>query len=103
MEIKQVNFAEKNFVREVTKKTQIVLHHTVSGEGVDGDIVWWNTMSDKVATHYIIDRQGVVHQLFDDKFWAYHLGTTREHFAKLHSRFDLFYINLILYINRLKF
>ena len=53
MEIKQVNFAEKNFVKEVTKKTQIVLHHTVSGEGVEGDIAWWNTMSDKVATHYL--------------------------------------------------
>jgi hypothetical protein len=37
MEIKQVNFAEKNFVKEVTKKTQIVLHHTVSGEGVDDE------------------------------------------------------------------
>jgi len=88
MEIKQVNFAEKNFVKEATKKTQIVLHHTVSGDGVEGDIAWWNKMNDKVATHYIIDRQGVIHQLFDDKFWAYHLGTTAEHFRKFGLSFQ---------------
>jgi len=90
MEIKEVDFAEKNYVREVTKKSQIVLHHTVSGDGVEGDIERWNKQKSKIATHYIIDRQGIVYQLFDDDFWAYHLGTTKEHFKK----FRLSYKNL---------
>jgi N-acetyl-anhydromuramyl-L-alanine amidase AmpD len=90
MEIKQVDFAAKNFVQERTKKNQIVIHHTVSGEGVEGDIAWWNKQTDKIATHYIIDRQGVIHQLFDDAFWAYHLGITAAHFQK----FGLSYRNL---------
>jgi len=90
MEIKQVNFAEKNFVKEVTKKTQIVVHHTVSGDGIDGDVAWWNKSTDKIAAHYIIDRQGVINQLFDDKYWAYHLGTSTAHYQK----FGLSYQNL---------
>jgi len=88
MDIKKVNFASKNFVQERVKKTQIVLHHTVSGEGVEGDIAWWNKMDEKIATHYIIDRQGVVHQLFDDDFWAYHLGLTADHFRKFNMPFQ---------------
>jgi len=90
IEIKQVDFAEKNYVKEETKKTQIVLHHTVSGDGIEGDIAWWNKQTERIATHYIIDRQGVVHQLFDDTYWAYHLGTSRDHFKK----FGLKYNNL---------
>ena len=90
MNITTVNFAEKNYVKEVTKKTQIVIHHTVSGEGVEGDISWWNKLTEKIATHFIIDRLGVVYQLFDEKYWAYHLGTTSEHFKK----FSLQYQNL---------
>jgi N-acetyl-anhydromuramyl-L-alanine amidase AmpD len=82
MILKQVNFPESNYVKEITEKKQIVLHHTVSGPGVDGDINWWKQLPQRIATHYIIDRNGVVHQLFDDIYWAFHLGLKQEHFTK---------------------
>jgi len=90
MKIIQATFPAKNYVREETEKTQIVIHHTVSGEGVQGDIAWWDKQTEKIATHYIIERDGTIHQLFDTKFWAYHLGVTKEHCAQ----FGLPYSNL---------
>ena len=88
MEIKKIPFSEKNYVKERSKKTQIVLHHTVSGDNVSGVVAWWNSQSDKIATHYIIDRQGVVYQLFEDDFWAYHLGLGNDHFKKFGLTFQ---------------
>ena len=41
-----------------------------------------------MSTYHIIDRQGVIHQLFDDKYWAYHLGMTAEHFRKFGLSFQ---------------
>ena len=85
MNIIQHNFPRTQFVGEETTKRQIVLHHTASGPGVDGDINWWMSTPERVATHFIIDREGVVHQLFDEKYWGYHLGLGQKHFnvAKL--------------------
>ena len=75
------NFPATQYVREETKKCQIVLHHTVSGDGVNGDVNWWMSNPDLVATHFIIDREGVVHQFFAEKYWAYHLGLSSKHFS----------------------
>ncbi len=82
MRVEKHNFPATQYVQEVTRKRQIVLHHTVSGEGVNGDLSWWMKTPERVATAYLIDRQGVVHQLFDDKYWAYHLGMEQRFFAK---------------------
>lgn len=70
------------YVQETTVKRQIVLHHTASGPGIDGDYSWWKSTQERVATHFIIDREGQVWQLFPEENWAYHLGLSREHFAK---------------------
>ena len=56
---------------EETKKERIVLHYTVG-----------NTMSDfqqltngsKVSVAYLIAQSGQIIELFDPKYWAYHLG-----------------------------
>lgn len=58
------NFPDTQYLKERTVKRQIVLHHTASGPGVDGDINWWMRTPERVATHFIIDREGQVHQLF---------------------------------------
>lgn len=78
------NFPATQYVQEVTEKRQIVLHHTVSGEGVAGDINWWMSTPERIATPFLIDRQGVIHQVFDDKFWAYHLGLAQKVFTQAH-------------------
>jgi len=68
--------SDQYFQGEATSKAQIVLHHTVSGDkgGVGGDIKWWRDKGEKVATAFIIARDGGIYQLFNTNYWAYHLG-----------------------------
>lgn len=77
------NFPTTQYVRERTEKRQVVLHHTASGPGVDGDINWWMKTPERVATHFIVDREGQVHQLFDEEFWAWHLGLQQKVFTQM--------------------
>lgn len=72
--IQVVSFPENKIFKEIFEKKQIVIHHTISGDGVEGDIDTWEGLKDKVATCIIIDRAGTPWQLFSSKYWAYHLG-----------------------------
>ena len=87
---KDWNFPDTQYVRQKTEKKQIVLHHTVSGDKVDGDTSWWLHTPERVATSYIISREGQLHKCFDDEYWAYHLGLSAEHF----NRFGISYHRL---------
>lgn len=79
----QKDFPTDQYYNEVMVKKQIVLHHTVSGPGVVGDIGWWNKTPEKVATAFIIDRDGVIYQMFNSGKWAHHLGIPAVAFQKL--------------------
>lgn len=79
---KDWNFPDTQYVRASTTKRQIVLHHTVSGDGAQGDTGWWLHTRERVATSYIITRDGHLHKCFDDQYWAYHLGLSNHHFSK---------------------
>jgi hypothetical protein len=74
----QVNFPINQYYKEVTDKKVVVLHHTVSGRGVDGDINSWLATAEKVATAFVIDNQGGIHQCYSSDFWAHHLGVKAE-------------------------
>lgn len=80
---KNWNFPETQYLREKTEKRQITIHHTVSGEGVDGDMNWWLNSADRIATSYIIDREGRLHKCFADDFWAHHLGCKAKDFVDM--------------------
>jgi hypothetical protein len=69
-----VDFPDNQYVREQTNKNQIVLHHTVSGQGVDGDISWWRQTVERIGTAIIIGWDGNIYQSFSSKYWSYHLG-----------------------------
>lgn len=73
-EIILVDFPDNQFIKEQTNKKQIVIHHTVSGQGVEGDIAWWRQTSQRIATAIIIGWDGKIYQCFSSKYWAYHLG-----------------------------
>ena len=68
--IKKVPWTRYN--KEVTQKNQIVLHHTVSGDGITGDLKTWEKWR-TVSTAIIIDRDGTINQLFSTKYWSHHL------------------------------
>ena len=72
--IETVDFAEDRYFSETFKKSSIVLHHTVSGPGIRGDIGTWLKNANRVATCIIIGVDGTPNQLFSSKFWAWHLG-----------------------------
>ena len=69
-----VDSPNNQYIREANDKNQIVLHHTVSGQGVNGDIAWWRMTSDRVGTAIIVGWDGKIYQCFGSKYWAYHLG-----------------------------
>ncbi|MEQ9426964.1 MAG: N-acetylmuramoyl-L-alanine amidase [Cyclobacteriaceae bacterium] len=68
------DFPTDQYIPVETKKTQVCLHHTVSGSGAEGDINWWRQTKDRIATAFIIDREGKIHQCFRAAFWGYHIG-----------------------------
>lgn len=72
----QVEWAK--YKKEEFKKNQIVLHHTVSGPGITGDLATWEKYESDVATFCIIDREGKINQLFSSKYWAYHIGAGKK-------------------------
>lgn len=74
------SFPSNQYYQQTTEKKGIVLHHTVSGNSVAGDINWWKSTPQHVATPVIIDRDGKIHRLFSSKYWAHHLGIKRYHF-----------------------
>lgn len=80
--IKQVKFEKTKYFEEESAKTQIVLHHTVSGTGPRGDIETFTNNTSRIATHFIIDRNGDIYQMFSSKYWAHHLGVQGQVFRK---------------------
>jgi len=73
-EIKQVSYDEHQYYKATYDKAQIVLHHTVSNGSAKAVINYWESKPDRVGTCVIIDKDGVIHQLFDSRFYAGHIG-----------------------------
>lgn len=81
--IKQVPLSDKQYVKEETKKVQIVLHHTAGNSSGVTTIQNWNvdnrgriatcvTISGKGQSRNTFD--GEICQAFSSRHWAYHLG-----------------------------
>jgi N-acetyl-anhydromuramyl-L-alanine amidase AmpD len=81
--INVLDFPKEQYYSAVHDKKQIYLHHTVSGEGVKGDVRHWASSKARVATCVIIDHDGVIHQAFSSKKWAHHLGIKSNIWKKL--------------------
>jgi hypothetical protein len=76
--IKQITFPETGYFRQEYAKTQVCLHHTVSGPGVMGDVNYWIQRAAKISTPIIVDRTGDIYQCYSTKYWGYHLGVRDE-------------------------
>jgi N-acetylmuramoyl-L-alanine amidase len=62
------------YEEQVYDKKQIVLHHTVSGPGIRGDLATWKKYKSAIATCIIVERDGTINQLFSSKYFGWHLG-----------------------------
>lgn len=81
--IKQVPLPESQYIKEETKKVQIVLHHTAGNSSAPATIKMWNADDrGRIATCVVISGKGVsadsvdgeICQAFSSKYWGYHLG-----------------------------
>jgi N-acetyl-anhydromuramyl-L-alanine amidase AmpD len=81
--IKQVPLSESQYIKEVTEKKQIVLHHTAGNSSGPGTIKMWNSDDrGRIATCVTISGKGQskdtydgeICQAFSSKHWAWHLG-----------------------------
>lgn len=61
------------YVQEETEKDLVMLHFT-AGSTASGAFNSWMTTEARVATAYILDLDGTVYEVFDPRFWAFHLG-----------------------------
>lgn len=73
--IVQVPLLDNQYYKQEHPKKQIVLHHTAGGPNAKNVISGWKSNSDRIATAFVIDSEGVIHQCFSSKYWAHHLGT----------------------------
>jgi len=72
--IVQYQLAEDQYHKVEFPKKQVVIHHTASGPSAKGNIDYWKTQPDKVATAFVIGKDGVIVQAFGSKYYAAHLG-----------------------------
>lgn len=80
--IEFVEFPENQYYKRKETKNQIVIHHTVSGVGLAGDIASWLRTPERVATAFFVERNGNIRQNFSEEYWAHHLGVTHGLFQK---------------------
>lgn len=77
-DIVQYPMPENQYVKKVTEKSQVCLHHTASGPDPFAVINYWNSTSERVATPVVIggfgQHDGVIAQGYSSKYYAGHIG-----------------------------
>lgn len=58
--------------KEADYKDLLFLHHTVGGSA-GSTYRWWLMDPARVGTPYIVGRDGTIYEVFDPKYWCYHL------------------------------
>lgn len=61
------------WVEEVCPKDALVIHFTVS-QSARNDFAWWCTDPRRIATPYLLDKDGTVYEVYPPEHWASHLG-----------------------------
>lgn len=77
------------YYKEEYEKKQIVLHHTVSGPGIRGDLLTWKKYKSNIGTCLIVERDGTIKQLFSSRYYAYHLGAGKPYLDKTSIAIEL--------------
>lgn len=73
MKIIEQHLTDNQFLRNITFKSQIVLHHTVSKSGKNVKD-WFQSNPERVAVSFVVETNGDIYELFDSQYWAYHIG-----------------------------
>ena len=66
--------ANGQYLKTVKPKSLVALHHTAGGSA-GSTFRWWNEGDPRtVGTAFLVARDGTIFEIFDPKFWAWHLG-----------------------------
>lgn len=76
---RSLRLADGEYFAERERKTGIAIHHTVCGAARTTIELWQKDRTPdgrrrRVATAYVIERDGAIFEVFDPEHWAYHLG-----------------------------
>lgn len=69
-----LKLSENQYVNQVVKKNLIVIHHTVGGTA-KSTFDYWQSDDKRIATAFIVERDGTIYQTFPDEMWAFHIGS----------------------------
>jgi len=81
-------FSDNQYIKEEHPKKQIYLHHTAGRSDGINTYKSWESNTERVATCVVISGvtdtmpNGQIVQGFSSKYWAYHLGLTKDVFKK---------------------
>lgn len=75
---KTMRLKDNLFVPVETKKDLIVLHFTAGGSAKSA-FTSWSVTTSRIATAFILDTDGIVYEVFDPKYYAFHLGIKGTH------------------------
>ena len=64
-------FNDYYYTAELSKR-KIVLHYTVGT--LRGDMAALTKKGNHMSVAYVVARNGIIYELFDPKYWSYHLG-----------------------------
>lgn len=80
-DIIQIEFPEDQYIKVETKKSQICVHHTVSGNSDNGAIAvarYWKSDQQRIATPILIAASGKIFQLYSTKYYGGHIGVDKD-------------------------
>lgn len=72
-EIKKIPLKADQYYPQAQNKKHIICHHTAGGSATSS-IADWASNPARIATAYVIDRDGSIYEAFDAKYWSYHIG-----------------------------
>jgi len=76
--IVKIPFGDDQYFKAVYPKEQIVLHHTVSNGSAQAVADYWESLDNRIGTPIVLDKEGVMHQLFSSRYYAGHIGNVQD-------------------------
>lgn len=70
------------YLKTAKPKSLVALHHTAGGSA-GSTFKWWNEGDPRrIGTAFLVARDGTIFEIFDPKFWAWHLGVKDDQIEK---------------------
>jgi len=72
--ITDCTLAPEQYIKQIFEKKQIFIHFTAGGPNAANVIKYWDSNESRIATAFVISRNGKIYQAYHPDYWSYHLG-----------------------------